>query len=170
MKQQSKGKVPHSGLPTRRVWTLGNRTESLWMPDHSTGGSHTCLPEAGVSGGPFKLVLLPQMNREVVSSGKTLVTDVALVARHKIPLDLKKRNEKHIRLQLPSGRGFSDGKGFAVAPRALVCSGSSWCGRYAPCTCSPPRRSGRPARWCGCPGVSASPPGFYNCGRVRVQM
>ena len=65
------------------------------MPDHSTGGSHTCLPEAGVSGGPFKLVLLPQMNREVVSSGKTLVTDVALVARHKIPLDLKKRNEKH---------------------------------------------------------------------------
>ena len=40
-----------------------------------------------MSGGPIELVLLSQVNRKVVSSGKTLVTHVALVARNKIPLD-----------------------------------------------------------------------------------
>ena len=99
----------HSGLTfARRVLT------SLWPSDHSTRGSHPCIPEAGVAGGPLEVVLLPQVNREVVPSGKTLVTHVALVARHEIPLDeptREKRKEHTLGSgSLPGGGGGGGGK------------------------------------------------------------
>lgn len=44
------------------------------------------VPESGVSRGPFELVLLAEVGSEVVSPSEALLTDMTLVAGHKISL------------------------------------------------------------------------------------